>query len=137
MCCGAGLPAAKVIEALEKGAAKDREKWNNGQVSGSVYHGGDDLTAVIGQAFSRYALSNPLHPDLFPSVRKVGACCCTSLLCVNLVWAVVMIDKYASKLIVTWLQMEAEVVAMTLKLFNGGPAAVGTVTSGGTESILM
>lgn len=33
--------------------------------------------------------------------------------------------------------MEAEVVSMTLKLFNGGPSCVGTMTSGGTESILM
>lgn len=33
--------------------------------------------------------------------------------------------------------MEAEVVSMTLKLFHGGPCAVGTLTSGGTESILM
>ena len=34
-------------------------------------------------------------------------------------------------------QMEAEVVAMTLKAFNGGADACGNVTSGGTESILM
>jgi hypothetical protein len=41
------------------------------QVSGSVYHGGDELSAIMAEAFSRYALSNPLHPDLFPGVRKV------------------------------------------------------------------
>ena len=29
----AGLSASQVIEALDKGAAKDREKWDNGQVS--------------------------------------------------------------------------------------------------------
>ncbi|KAM4703785.1 sphingosine-1-phosphate lyase 1 [Rhinophrynus dorsalis] len=34
-------------------------------------------------------------------------------------------------------KMEAEVVRMTCTLFNGGPSACGTVTSGGTESILM
>jgi sphinganine-1-phosphate aldolase len=33
--------------------------------------------------------------------------------------------------------MESEVVAMTLRLFNGGRGACGTMTSGGTESILM
>lgn len=57
----------------------------------------------MGVAFSRYALSNPLHPDLFPSVRK----------------------------------MESEVVSMVLRLFNGNDACVGTMTSGGTESILL
>ena len=34
-------------------------------------------------------------------------------------------------------QMEAEVVAMTLAMFNAPPKAVGSVTSGGTESILL
>ncbi|XP_033108376.1 sphingosine-1-phosphate lyase 1-like [Anneissia japonica] len=33
--------------------------------------------------------------------------------------------------------MEAEVIAMCLSMFNGGPGSCGTVTSGGTESILM
>ena len=34
-------------------------------------------------------------------------------------------------------KMEAEVVSWCVKLFNGGPEACGTMTSGGTESILM
>lgn len=34
-------------------------------------------------------------------------------------------------------KMEAEVVAMGLKIFNAGKDACGTMTSGGTESILM
>ncbi len=50
-----------------------------------------------------FALSNPLHPDVFPMVRK----------------------------------MEAECVQMVINLFNGGTAACGVLTSGGTESILM
>lgn len=34
-------------------------------------------------------------------------------------------------------KMEAEVVRMTATLFNGGPEACGTMTTGGTESIMM
>ncbi len=34
-------------------------------------------------------------------------------------------------------KMEADVVAMSADLFNGPPGAVGTLTSGGTESILL
>ncbi len=34
-------------------------------------------------------------------------------------------------------QMEADVVSMTADMLHGGPDAVGTMTSGGTESILM
>ena len=33
--------------------------------------------------------------------------------------------------------MEAEIVAMVVNMYNGGPKACGTTTSGGTESILM
>lgn len=34
-------------------------------------------------------------------------------------------------------RMEAEVVRMTCAMLNGGPSAVGTMTTGGTESILL
>jgi sphinganine-1-phosphate aldolase len=73
------------------------------QVSGAIYHGGADLQALQVEAFRRYTFSNPLHPDLFPRLRK----------------------------------MESEVVAMCVAAFRGPPGACGTVTSGGTESILM
>jgi len=77
--------------------------WQSGKVSGAVYHGGEELEQVICSAINKYVISNPLHPDVFPGVRK----------------------------------MEAEVVKMVLELFNAPPEAGGTVTSGGTESILM
>ncbi|KAJ7045863.1 pyridoxal phosphate-dependent transferase [Mycena alexandri] len=84
----------------------DKEKstasWKLGKLSGAVYHGGDDLERVIVAAYAKYMVSNPLHPDVFPAVRK----------------------------------MEAEIVAMTLRLYNN-PNGAGTMTSGGTESIIM
>ncbi|KAH9892638.1 PLP-dependent transferase [Cubamyces lactineus] len=76
--------------------------WRNGRVSGAVYHGGEDMQKVIIAAMERYCLSNPLHPDVFPAVRK----------------------------------MEAEIVAMVLKMYNN-PNGAGTTTGGGTESIIM
>ncbi|CDO76973.1 hypothetical protein BN946_scf184281.g20 [Trametes cinnabarina] len=76
--------------------------WRDGKVSGAVYHGGEDMQKVIIAAMERYCVSNPLHPDVFPAVRK----------------------------------MEAEIVAMVLKLYNN-PNGAGTTTSGGTESIIM
>ena len=92
-----------------------------------MYHGGKDLlqllvtvtfsasvstttTTTIAflplcqvQAYSLFALSNPLHPEVFPFTRR----------------------------------MEAEIVSMGVRIFNGGQEACGTVTSGGTESILL
>lgn len=64
--------------------------------------GGDELESVIVQACQRYCVSNPLHPSVFPAIRK----------------------------------MEAEIVAMCLRLYNN-PNGAGTMTSGGTESIIM
>ena len=60
------------------------------------------MEEVIVDAFKRYCVSNPLHPDVFPAVRK----------------------------------MEAEIVAMCLRMYNN-PSGAGTTTSGGTESIIM
>ncbi|KAG8859610.1 hypothetical protein FRB91_007496 [Serendipita sp. 411] len=78
------------------------DAWKDGKVSGAIYHGGDDVQAVIMAAMERYCVSNPLHPDVFPAVRK----------------------------------MEAEVVAMCLRMYNH-PNGCGVTTSGGTESIIM
>ena len=35
--------------------------------------GGQDLTNLIVAAYERYCVSNPLHPDLFPTIRKMEA----------------------------------------------------------------
>lgn len=93
--------------------------WRQGKLSGAVYRtylapktppllmildldGGDELEKVIVAAYQRYCVANPLHPDVFPAIRK----------------------------------MEAEVVSMCLRLYNN-PNGAGTMTSGGTESIIM
>ena len=73
------------------------------QISGAVYHGGQELSDIAAEASKRYSLTNPLHPDVFPLLRK----------------------------------MESEVVAMCVAAFHGGAEGCGTMTSGGTESILM
>ena len=119
-----GLTAEQIFAEMNK---MDREvhqsDWKGGRVSGAVYRtsqlaaivcatvsrtcidlldGGEDLTKIIVTAFERYCVSNPLHPDVFPAIRK----------------------------------MEAEVVAMCLRMYNN-PTGAGTTTSGGTESIIM
>lgn len=47
--------------------------WKQGRVSGAVYHGGEDMEQVIVAAFQKFVVSNPLHPDVFPAVRKMEA----------------------------------------------------------------
>ncbi|XP_077585135.1 sphingosine-1-phosphate lyase 1 isoform X2 [Stigmatopora nigra] len=98
-----GLSQKQVLEKISEYQTLNEVKWKSGCVSGAVYWGDDTLTNLLVKVYGDFAWSNPLHPDIFPGVRK----------------------------------MEAEVVRMSCTLFNGGPNSCGTVTSGGTESILM
>ena len=99
----AGTPHDQLLDTLVRWADKEKSNWVDGQASGTVYHGGDELVALESKVFGLFCLSNPLHPDIFCYVRK----------------------------------MEAEVVAMTTSLFHGTAETCGSMTSGGTESILM
>ena len=35
--------------------------------------GGEELNSIIAGAMSKFLVSNPLHPDVFPGVRKMEA----------------------------------------------------------------
>ena len=105
----AGVPVGEVLSLIASHAAIDAAAWGGGKCSGALYRGplpdalSADLGAVQSAAAAAYGLSNPLHPSLFPSLRK----------------------------------MESEVAAMVLPLFHAPEGAVASVTSGGTESILL
>ncbi|XP_011483083.1 sphingosine-1-phosphate lyase 1 isoform X3 [Oryzias latipes] len=98
-----GLSQGQVMDKIKEYQTLNDVQWEKGRVSGAVYWGDETLTKLLVKVYGDFAWSNPLHPDIFPGVRK----------------------------------MEAEVVRMSCSLFNGGPDSCGTVTSGGTESILM
>ena len=106
-----GLGADEALASVEELAGRERARWHDGLASGAVYHGGDDHVAFLNQVYAAASQVNPLHADLWPSGAK----------------------------------FEAEIVAMTAGLLGGDAAAagdpagqvVGTVTSGGTESILL
>ncbi|CDQ58562.1 unnamed protein product [Oncorhynchus mykiss] len=98
-----GLSQVQVLDRIREYQTLNEVDWEKGRVSGAVYWGDQTLTKLLVKVYGDFAWSNPLHPDLFPGVRK----------------------------------MEAEIVRMACTLFNGGPNSCGTVTSGGTESILM
>jgi sphinganine-1-phosphate aldolase len=62
-----------VRKELETLATMDHTKWEEGFVSGAVYHGGDTLMALQTEAFGKFTVANPIHPDVFPGVRKMEA----------------------------------------------------------------
>jgi sphinganine-1-phosphate aldolase len=103
-----GLARAEVTGLVERLAAAEEHRWRDGFASGAVYHGDRGHVAFLSRVYAAQSQSNPLHPDLWPSAAK----------------------------------FEAEIVAMTAGMLGGGHAAdgapvVGTVNSGGTESILL
>ncbi|KAI8365363.1 sphingosine-1-phosphate lyase [Radiomyces spectabilis] len=98
-----GLQNDQVLERLQALRKMKARDWEGGRVSGTIYHGGEDLTNLLAEAYRLFAVSNPLHPEVFPGVRR----------------------------------MEAESVAMVLSMYNAPVTGCGTMTSGGTESIIM
>lgn len=54
-------------------ATMDHTRWEDGFVSGAVYHGGDSLMKLQTEAFGMFTVANPIHPDVFPGVRKMEA----------------------------------------------------------------
>jgi sphinganine-1-phosphate aldolase len=103
-----GVAREAVLAEVRERAAAEQPRWAAGYASGSVYHGDPDHVAFLNDVYAATSQLNPLHTDLWPSGVKY----------------------------------ESEIVAMTGAMLNAGPdttgaGPVGTVTSGGTESILL
>ena len=58
---------------LEALATMDHTRWEDGYVSGAVYHGEEDLIKLQTEAYGKFTVANPIHPDVFPGVRKMEA----------------------------------------------------------------
>jgi len=103
--------AEEVLDMMTSMHEKESARWRQGYVSGTVYHGDPEHIALINQVYALHSQMNSMHTDLWPSAVKY----------------------------------EAEVVAMTADMLNAAEAQrlhpktkiCGSVTSGGTESILM
>jgi sphinganine-1-phosphate aldolase len=68
-----GWPLEQVQKALADLEGMDHTRWEDGRVSGAVYHGGEELIKLQTEAFGKFTVSNPIHPDVFPGVRKMEA----------------------------------------------------------------
>ncbi len=58
---------------LENLANLDHTRWEDGFVSGAVYHGQGELLKLQTEAYGKFTVANPIHPDVFPGVRKMEA----------------------------------------------------------------
>ena len=60
---------------MVKKEMKDRtdiedKNWTNGRVSGTVYCGETDHISLLNSVFALNSVSNPLHPDVWPSLSQ-------------------------------------------------------------------
>ncbi|KAH7090683.1 pyridoxal phosphate-dependent transferase [Paraphoma chrysanthemicola] len=68
-----GWSEEEVRKKLGDMANMEHTRWEDGRVSGAVYHGGDELIRLQTEAFGKFTVANPIHPDVFPGVRKMEA----------------------------------------------------------------
>jgi len=103
-----GLSHEKVLNDIKSMSDTESAKWKAGKVSACVFHGGEEHIALHSDIYALHSENNPLHADLFPSAGK----------------------------------FESEIVSMVAYMLGKGTEAhneevCGTVSTGGTESILM
>ena len=79
----------------------DKIDWGSGKMSGTTFTNDPEISRLAMFTYNNTMLYNPLHSDVFRSLRK----------------------------------MEAEVIKMTLSLYNAPSDGSGILTSGGSESL--
>lgn len=101
-----GVPCQQILKELkELNQIYDCsvEHAKNAKFTGSIYSTEEKQIEMNAEIFKIYCWSNPLHVDMFKSIRK----------------------------------MEAEMVRQVINMYEGDKQVVGTVSSGGTESIFL
>ena len=101
-----GRGREEIIAEMEALYSREESRWQDGFMSGTVYHGDREHIDFLNRVYGIMSQSNPIHFDTWPSNIK----------------------------------FEAEVVSMTANMLGAEKTAdeiVGTVSSGGTESILL
>jgi|ERR1043165_9070635 glutamate/tyrosine decarboxylase-like PLP-dependent enzyme len=104
----AGVSREQILDEIKQMNEAESDRWKDGYVSGGIYNGDKEHIDFLNKVYALQSQSNPLHSDLFPSASK----------------------------------FEAEVISMVAHFLGKGTSdhnksVCGTITSGGTESILV
>jgi sphinganine-1-phosphate aldolase len=106
-----GRSCDDILRELQIMAREEDARWQTGQISGTYYHAGTDHFAFLNQVYGLFSHVNLLQRDVCPSGTK----------------------------------FEAEIISMTANLLNSAAVkavnpedeVAGTITSGGSESIML
>ncbi len=104
-----GRDEAEILKEITFMSEEENKKWQTGQCSGTMYHGGMEHYAFLNKVFSMYSSINLLQRDLCPSGTKFEA------------EVLAMVAK----------MLHAEEVSK----INPSDYVAGAITSGGSESI--
>lgn len=68
-----GLSYEEIMTELNGMDKLERYEWRKGYTSGCAYNCDEKMTKITCDVYRRYCWTNPLHPDIFPQVRKMEA----------------------------------------------------------------
>ena len=61
-----GRDKQEILKELSTMAEEENQRWKNGQVSGTLYHAGDEHLAFLNKVFSKFSHMNTIQFDLCP-----------------------------------------------------------------------
>ena len=68
-----GMSEGALVALMERRHLLDTKYWQEGKVTGSIYHGEKAHTDLIGRIYGMFAFFNPLHAGIHPSLRQMDA----------------------------------------------------------------
>jgi sphinganine-1-phosphate aldolase len=68
-----GVAREDVLTELRTLDQREADRWQDGFVSGAVYHGDPTHIEFLNEAYAITSQTNPLHSDLWPSIAKYEA----------------------------------------------------------------
>ena len=68
-----GRSTEDILQEMKTYINLEDKQWEEGYISGAVYHGEREHLKCQNEALAMYSLSNPLHPEIWPSLRKFEA----------------------------------------------------------------
>ena len=106
----AGLAQSKILTEMNRLKKQEEKRWQDGYVSGAVYHGDSKHIDFLNKVYAIHSQANPLHSDLWPSATKFEA---------------------------EIISMTANMLCGGDRKVGTPDEICGSVSSGGTESIML
>lgn len=68
-----GMSTESLVKLMQEYVDYDTVDWEAGKISGTTFTNDPDVSKVCSYIFNEFGYTNPLHPDIFKSLRKMEA----------------------------------------------------------------